>query len=83
MSLLIEVSLTSLDRDRYEKLPAFARGRIPVYWIINLIHRQVEVYTDPGPAGYATRTDYRPGQQVPVVIGGQPVGQIAVDDLLP
>jgi hypothetical protein len=24
-----------------------------------------------------------PGHQVPVVIGGQPVGQIAVDDLLP
>jgi len=32
---------------------------------------------------YATRHDFLPGQQVPVVIDGQQLGQIAVDDILP
>ncbi len=36
VELLIEVSLTSLEQDRGEKQLAYARGRIPVYWIINL-----------------------------------------------
>ena len=54
-----------------------------MYWIVNLIHRQVEVYTGPGPAGYASRVDYGPGQAVPVEIGGRQVGVIAVDAILP
>ena len=56
---------------------------IPVYWIVNLSGRRVEVYTGPCPDGYATRTDYLPGMHVPLVIDGTIVGQIAVDDLLP
>ena len=46
--------------------------------------KQVEVYTEPEPAGrYQSRVDYRPGDVLPVVIDGQTVGQIAVVDLLP
>ena len=47
------------------------------------LDRLLEVYTDPGPAGYASRTDFPSGQQVPVVIDGRHAGQIAVDDILP
>jgi len=54
-----------------------------IYWIVNLVDRQVEVYTDPGPAGYASRKDFASGQHVPVVIDGGHGGQIAVDDILP
>ncbi len=78
-----EVSLTSLDQDRGEKRMAYARGRIPVYWIINLVHRQVDVFADPGPDGYGTSTINREGQSVPVVIGGLLLGEIAVNDILP
>ena len=65
--------------------PPRSTGRpgIPVYWIINLVHRQVEVYTDPGPGGYRSRVVFSEGQSVPVVIDGQPLGQIAVADILP
>jgi Uma2 family endonuclease len=80
---VIEISDSSLADDRELATRVYGPARIPVYWIVNLIDRQVEVYTDPGPAGYAKRTDFRPGQRVPVVIGGQAVGQIAVDDILP
>ena len=83
VGLVIEVSLTTLDRDRNEKLPAYARGGIPVHWNVNLVDRQIEVYTDPGPGFYRSRTDFKPGQSVPVLIDGQFVGEIAVDSILP
>ena len=45
--MLVEVADGSLEIDRSEKMAAYAIGDIPVYWIINLIDRQVEVYSDP------------------------------------
>ena len=81
--LLVEVSGSTLNQDRGKKGTAYARGRIPVYWIVNLIDRQVEVYSRPGQTGYKWRKDYLPGQQVPVTIGGRKLPPIAVDDLLP
>ena len=83
VALLLEVSESTLSIDRGEKLRAYARAAIPIYWIVNLVNRQVEVYTGPGVDDYATRQDFLPGQQVPLVIDGQQLGQIAVDDVLP
>ena len=61
----------------------YSSARIPIYWILNFADRQVVVYSDPGPDGYAITERYGPGSQVPVVIDGAVVGRIAVDDLLP
>jgi len=83
VALLVEVSESTLSTDRGEKLRAYARAAVPIYWIVNLVNRQVEVYTDPGVDDYATRQDFLPGQQVPLVIDGQQVAQIAIDDILP
>ena len=83
VALLVEVSGSTLIQDRGKKGTAYARGRIPVYWIVNLIDRQVEVYSRPGKSGYKLRKDYLPGQHVPVTIGGRKLPPIAVDDLLP
>jgi hypothetical protein len=54
-----------------------------VYWIVNLVDLQVEVYTGPGRNGYRTRRDFRPGQDVPVLIDSVEVGRIAVAEILP
>ncbi len=84
MALLAEVSDSTLTQDRGVNLAAYAKDGIPVYWIVNLIDRQVEVYTRPLKAGrYRSRRDYRPGQHIPVVIDGQRLPPIAVDDILP
>lgn len=83
IAMVAEVSDTTYHRDRYEKWPAFAAAGIPVYWIVNLPSRCVEVYTDPSPVGYATRQDYHDGQAIPVVIDGRPLGQVAVSEILP
>jgi Uma2 family endonuclease len=83
VALVVEVSETTLSQDRGKKRSAYAKGRIPVYWIINLVARQVEVYTRPVKGVYQTRKDYLAGQQIPVTIGGQRLRPIAVDDILP
>jgi Uma2 family endonuclease len=56
---------------------------VPVYWIVNRVDRQIEVYSGPSSAGYSSRVDFRDGQNVPVVTEGVEVGRIAVADVLP
>jgi Uma2 family endonuclease len=87
LALAVEVSDTTLRRDRSLKQRLYARARVPVYWIVNLVDRQVEVYTDPtGPADeptYRQRQDFLAGGQVPLTLGGQVVAVIPVAELLP
>ena len=44
---LIEVAESTLERDRGGKLIAYAKGGVPTYWIVDLVERQIEVYTQP------------------------------------
>ncbi len=81
--LLIEVADSSLDTDQIDKLGIYARAGIPVYWIVNLIDRQIEVYERPAGSDYQSRRAYLPGEVVPIVLAGQTVGHIAVNAVLP
>jgi Uma2 family endonuclease len=83
IEFLTEVSDTSLPWDRREKLLAYARAQVPTYWILNLVDRQLEVFTSPQSVGYLSCEVLGPGDQAPVVIGGAEVGRITVADLLP
>jgi Uma2 family endonuclease len=87
VALVVEVADLTLRRDQRIKRRVYARAAVPVYWVVNLVDRQVEVYTGPtGPADepdYTQRRDYRPGEQVPVVVDGREVGRLNVSDLLP
>jgi Uma2 family endonuclease len=84
--IVVEVSNTTLDSDRDDKIPLYARDGIPVYWIVNLIDRQVEVHEQPsGPSPsptYGSLRTYKPGDAVPVALAETTVGSIAVADLL-
>lgn len=62
--LLIEVSNSSLRKDRKIKLPIYAEAGVPEYWIVNVSKRgavTVEVYTNPTPTGYANMAILRDG----------------------
>jgi Uma2 family endonuclease len=82
IGLIVEVADTSLIEDRKQAL-IYAQSGIPVYWIVNLVDRVVEVRTKPTPAGYASCLNYMVGENVPVVIDCVEVAQIAVADILP
>ena len=83
IAVIVEIADSSLAADRKLATEVYGPAGIPVYWIVNLIHRQVEVYTDPSPVGYRSTEVVPEGQSVPVVIDGQTVGWIAVSDILP
>lgn len=85
LALVVEVSDTTLSRDRTHKRRLYARAGIPFYWLINLIERIVEVYTHPviEQGDYAQRRDLRAAETIPVIIEDQEVGQVSVSDLLP
>ena len=53
--LLIEVSDTSLEFDRGEKLACYAAAGIPEVWIANVRARQIEGYSDPVDGVYRSR----------------------------
>jgi Uma2 family endonuclease len=58
VDLLIEVAEFSLAVDRGVKLRLYAACAIPEYWIVNLVERHVEVYTDPKNGAYANANHY-------------------------
>jgi Uma2 family endonuclease len=82
LALVVEVSFSTLDDDR-NMAAVYGAALIPVYWIVNLIDRQVEVYTGPDAYAYATYDVFKPGQRVPLFLDGVEVGRLAVDDMLP
>ena len=62
--LLIEVSDSTVESDRNEKLPLYARYLIPEVWIVNLRDRHIEIYTDPTTDRYATTHITHPNQTI-------------------
>src|SRR5205807_2445698 len=57
---IMEVSDSSLTLDRSTKQRLYASAAIPIYWIVNLVDNQIEVYGDPQTTEgkYLKRTDY-------------------------
>jgi len=82
VALVVEVADSSLEADRQLAVTYGAAG-IPVYWIVNIPDRQLEVYAGPVAGAYPPPTILGESDTVELVIGGQVVGRIAVADLLP
>ncbi|MCY4558348.1 MAG: Uma2 family endonuclease [Chloroflexi bacterium] len=59
--LLIEVSDSSVDYDRLEKLPRYARAGIPEVWITVLPEEVIEAHTEPTEGGYRVTRRFRAG----------------------
>jgi Uma2 family endonuclease len=87
VALIVEVADRTLGRDRRIKKRIYARAGIPVYWIVNLVDRRIEVYTEASgaeaPPDYAQRLDYSPDEEIPIVLGGVQIGRIPVHEMLP
>jgi len=84
IGLLIEVADATLRQDR-RKAEIYAADGIAVYWIINLVDRQIEVHTNPDAANraYRNREVFTPGMSIEVELDGNTIQSLPVDDLLP
>jgi Uma2 family endonuclease len=87
VALLAEIADSSLDRDCGIKSRIYAQAKIPVYWIVYITERRVDVCTMPtdssSQAGYRDVKRYTEFEQLPVVIDGKEVGRFTVRDILP
>jgi Uma2 family endonuclease len=87
VGLVVEISHSTLSEDRTFKKRLYARAGIPACWIVNLIARRVEVYTNPAgsaeQADYQSRQDYLPADSVPLVLEGRAIELISVAAILP
>ena len=87
IAMVIEVSDTTLAQDRSSKLRTYARANIPVYWIVNLVDRVIEVYSEPdafaAEATYRLKRFFDAAASVPIVIEGREVAQAPVASILP
>jgi len=87
VGLVVEVADATLQRDRSTKKRVYARAGVAVYWLVNLVKQQIEVYTQPVQTG--KQPDYRQHQiyhltdRIPVILDEVEVGRIAVDEVLP
>jgi Uma2 family endonuclease len=82
IGLVVEVADSSLVRDRGLKKRLYAEAGIPVYWIVNLNDRRLEVFSEP--TGPAAEPDYRRAEsldaagEVPLVLDGHEVARLSV-----
>ncbi len=80
--LLVEVSDTSLNKDRKRKAKSYAQAGIMEYWIVNLVDQQLEVHRQPTPEGlYLDIKIYPPTDSIETLT--VPGDAIRVADLLP
>ncbi len=78
--LIIEVSESSIVRDRAKKLLIYGRNRIPEYWIVNILDGVLEVYRAPGKNGYGEKKIFTRDETIsPLAF---PKMKIPVKDLL-
>ena len=87
LALVVEVADSTIATDRALKGSIYARAGIPVYWIINLVERRVEVYTAPsgpeaGPS-YRERRNFQAGETIPLTVEGREIARIEAGQLLP
>jgi len=86
--LIVEISDSTLRKDRTLKVHLYAFAGLPDYWLLNLVDRQLEIYRNPGPdparKGRFTYADVTiipaDGHASPLAAPG---ARIAVADLLP
>ena len=62
--LVIEVSDSSLQYDRGEKVPRYGKAGVPETWVVDVSARTVTAYTGPGPEGYARERVLRCGERI-------------------
>ena len=79
--LLIEVSDGSVDYDRSEKLPRYARAGIPEVWLAILPERVIESHTEPTGGRFTQVRTFRSGDTISPACF--PDIALSVDDILP
>lgn len=88
VGLVVELAESSLRKNLTTTLQVYARAGLPVYWVVNLVARRVEVYSGPrvdesGVASYMSVVTFEIDQDVPLVLDGREITRVPAMDLIP
>jgi hypothetical protein len=87
IGLVVEVADASLFCDQVVKKSIYAQAGIPCYWLVNLVDRRIEEYTEPVTSGenadYRQRRDCSGDVEIALVLDGRHIASVPVRDLLP
>jgi hypothetical protein len=82
IGVLMEVGDSTVLNDRRYKGTLYARENIAAFWLINLVDRKVEVYTDPQAGQYHNKTEYLEIESVPLILDGVKIAEFPVSELI-
>lgn len=78
--LLIEVADTTIKRDLELKSLLYAKAGIIEYWVLEVINRQINIFRDPSPNGYLSKSVVADGDSISLLAFGD--YEIVVSDLI-
>ncbi|HLJ55839.1 MAG TPA: Uma2 family endonuclease [Chthonomonadaceae bacterium] len=81
LTLVAEISDSSLRFDRTIKANYYALLGIPEYWVVDIAGREVIVHRQPSPAGYAVTSVH--GEDERIATLARPGEAVVVSDILP
>jgi len=70
--LVVEVAVSSHNRDRETKASMYASAPVPIYWLVDVPAKTIEVRAEPGPDGYGRCEIFGAGTKVPSPAEGVP-----------
>ena len=73
---IIEVANSSLKHDKEVKVPLYARYGIPVYWIIDIDNRKIEVYQNPDGQTYRQQLAYSETEEISLLKKSIPIQEL-------
>jgi len=85
LALVVEVSDSTLITDSNYKLRLYADAGVEQYWIVNLVARRIEIYTQPRggqETGYQSCIHYGTEEVIPLIFGTSRIGSLPVSEFL-
>jgi len=86
-ALVVEVANTSYAYDRFSKWVTYAGARVPIYWIVDLGQRRLEIHSQPAGQGetayYGLTQILGQDDEVALVLDGREIARFAVREILP
>jgi Uma2 family endonuclease len=86
IAIVIEVADRTLEYDRTVKGRAYARARLPIYWLVNLVELRVEVLSQPRSGktpAYRSHESFGIEFGAPIILEGRETARIPVRHLFP
>ncbi len=87
VGLIVEVSLSSLQLDKKRKARMYARAGIPIYWVLDVDGRSIDVMTDPDSdveePRYRSISVHAVGEKVRLILDQTLIAEIPVLDFFP